>query len=320
MVVHDLEVRQSTQNGINCDDGGDYANPDTTRYVVFRNLDIHDIGGTGNQDCLKLSGLDNFWVLDSDFARCGGGSSGSGIDHVGCHAGVIARNTFTDMSGNAVQAKGGSEDIEIRWNRMVRAGARSVNMGGSTGTTFFRPPLSTSSPNFEARDIRVVANVIVESTASVAFVGCIDCLAANNTIVRPGNWIFRILQETTTGGGYTFLEAQNGRFVNNVVFYDSSIGTPTNIGPNTMPSTFTFENNLWYQNGNPSQSQPSLPSTETGTVAGQNPGFANPGSGDYSIDSTSPAAGAGTSVPDALGDFTGKCWASPPSIGAFEPN
>ena len=139
VVVHDIEVQNAANNGINCDDGGEYANPDATRYVVFRNLDIHDVGGSGNQDCLKLSGVDDFWVLDSRFARCGGGGSGSGIDHVGCHRGTIARSTFIEMSGNAIQCKGGSEDIEIHRNWITDGGARGVNMGGSTGfdrTTF----------------------------------------------------------------------------------------------------------------------------------------------------------------------------------------
>jgi len=65
--------------------------------------------------------------------------SGSGIDHVGCHHGLLALNHLHDMSGNAIQCKGGSEDLEIRWNHMVDAGQRAVNMGGSTGFEFFRP-------------------------------------------------------------------------------------------------------------------------------------------------------------------------------------
>ena len=45
VVVHDLEIRNTTQNGINCDDGGDTANPDASRFVVFRKLNIHDVSG-----------------------------------------------------------------------------------------------------------------------------------------------------------------------------------------------------------------------------------------------------------------------------------
>jgi hypothetical protein len=136
LIVHDLEIRSASGNGLNCDDGGEYANAEAARYVVFRGLSIHDIGGDGNQDGLKLSGLNDYFVLDSEFARSGGNDSGSGIDHVGCHRGVIARCTFREMSGNAVQCKGGSEDITIQWCRMIEAGQRAVNIGGSTGFEF----------------------------------------------------------------------------------------------------------------------------------------------------------------------------------------
>jgi hypothetical protein len=318
VVVHDLEVSNTTANGINCDDGDQRANVDASRYLVFRGLDIHDVGGSGNQDCLKLSGLNDYWVLDSAFARCGGAASGSGIDHVGCHNGVIAENRFTDLSGNGVQAKGGSENIEIRRNVMIRAGERAVNLGGSTGFEFFRPPLSTTAPNVEARDIRVIANIIEGGTSAVAFVGCVDCLAAHNTIVAPTNWVARILQETVTGGGYTFLESQGGRFVNNIVVTGSGLRTEVNVGAGTLPATFEFRNNLWYDRDNPSSSTPSLPVSESGSVIGEAPGFAGPS--DYTIGSGSRAAGAGETLGDTGGDMDRKCWATPPSIGAFEGN
>ena len=192
VVLHDIEVHTTLYNGINTDDGGDYGNPEATRFVVFRNLNIHDVGGSGNEDCLKLSGVDDYWVLDSEFARCGGGFSGSGIDHVGCHHGLIVGNYFHDLSANAVQNKGGSEDIEIRANHMVNSGQRAVNIGGSTGFEYFRPPPSTTQPNFEARDIRVIANLIEGSVAPLAFVGAVDSIAANNTIINPTNWLLRI--------------------------------------------------------------------------------------------------------------------------------
>jgi hypothetical protein len=318
VVVHDIEVSNTTANGINCDDGDQRANVDASRYLVFRGLDIHDVGGGGNEDCLKLSGLNDYWVLDSAFSRCGGAASGSGIDHVGCHNGMIARNRFTDLSANGVQCKGGSEAIEIRRNLFVNAGERAVNLGGSTGTDFFRPPLSTTAPNVEARNIRVIANVIEGGTSAVAFVGCVDCIASQNTIVAPTNWVVRILQETVTGGGYTFLESQGGHFVNNIVVTGSGLRTEVNVGANTLPATFEFKNNLWYDQDDPGSSTPSLPVTESGGVVGQNPAFSS--QTDFSIGATSPAAGAGATPSDTGGDFDGKCWASPPSTGAFEAN
>ncbi len=322
LVVHDLEVRNASGNGINTDDGEAYDDPDATRYVVFRNLFIHDIGAGGNQDCLKLSGVDDYWVLDSEFARCGGGGSGSAIDHVGCHHGLVARNLFRDLqdAGNAVQCKGGSEDIEIRANVMVDPGQRGVNMGGSTGFEFFRPPLSETEPNAEARDIRVIANYIRGGTAPLAFVGCDGCLAANNTIVDPENWILRILQETMTDPPYTFVPARNGRLVNNLVYFSrAGISTWVNIGGDTDPETFAFTANLWYAHDDPGQSDPAsaLPVPETGGLYGQDPLLVDPSSS-AEIDPGSPAVGAGTPLGELEADAFDHCWADPPSIGAHE--
>jgi hypothetical protein len=315
VVLHDLEVARQSGNGINIDDGGDVTDALATHHVVVRDVDIHQIGGNGNQDCLKLSGVNDFHVLDSSFRLCGGGMSGSGIDIVGGHHGLIARSQFTDLSGNAVQAKGGSVDIEVRANRMQNAGARAVNMGGSTGFDFFRPPLVTGAPNAEARDIRVVANLIQGSQSPVAYVGCVGCLVANNTLVDPERWVLRILQETTTSGGYTFEPARDGRFVNNLVYFTAGrLSTAANVGGNTAPETFQFAHNLWYAHDDPSRSRPQLPVAEVGSIVGRDPAFTS----GFAIGAGSPAAGAGDPSAGVRADLTGACYASPPSIGAYE--
>ena len=315
VVVHDLEGRSTAHNGINCDDGGDYDDDQATHHVVFRDLLLHDVGTGGNEDCLKLSGLRDFWVLDSEIHHCGGGGSGSAIDCVGCHRGVIARNYLHDLSANAVQAKGGTEDLEIRWNHFVNAGDRSVNMGGSTDLQYFRPPVSETSPNAEARDIRVIANLIEGAEASLAFVGCVECQAVNNTLVAPDRWIFRILQETVSDGTYEFEPCRDGRVANNLIWYsDATLSVHLNIGDDTSPETFAFDTNLWYAHDDPGASTPDLPVTETGGVVGLDPAFV----ADWQIDATSPAAGAGTPWPGVVGDMNGACYADPPSIGGFE--
>ncbi len=319
LVIHDLEIVGGSANGINCDDGGDYANGEATRYVVFRGLSIHDIGSGGNNDCLKLSGVNDFWVTGSDFARCGGGMSGSGIDHVGCHRGVVARSTFSEMSGNGVQCKGGSTDITVVGNHFVQAGERAVNLGGSTGFEYFRPPLSAGDPNAEARRIHVLANVIVGGTSALAFVGCVDCLAANNTIVDPERWPFRILQETVSGGGFTFLPASGGRALNNVVFFRAAdVSAHVNVGPDTDPASFTFQTNLWFSHDDPGASSPSLPVAEQGGLVGVDPAFVDAASGDFHLAAGSGAIGAGTDLPELSGDRDGACYADPPSVGAYE--
>jgi hypothetical protein len=318
VIVHDLEVANSTQNGINADDGGNYDDPDAARFLVFRNLYIHDVGAGGNQDCLKISGLDDYWVLDSEFTRCGAG--GSAVDHVGCHAGVIYGNHFHELGSNAIQCKGGAEDIEIRANLFEDAGQRGINMGGSTGFEFFRPSLSSDSPNAEARDIRVIANVFRGGVTPFAFVGCVDCVAANNVIDSPSNWVFRILQETVSNNEYEFLPASHGRFINNIVHFDGQVGTAVNVGVNTDPDSFILANNLWYRYDNPAQSSPpgGLPVPESDGIIGEDPLFVDVGAGDFRLGPRSPAIGTGLTQIGLGGDLDGVCFADPPSIGAYE--
>ena len=319
MILENLEVAGASANGINCDDGGEYANSNATRHILFRNLYIHDIGTGGNNDGLKLSGVNDYFVLDCEFRRMSAG--GSGIDHVGCHRGLIARCTFADAGGNAIQCKGGSEDIEIRWNQFTNGGARAINIGGSTGFEFFRPPLSTTTPNAEARNIRVVANVFRGSDTPAAFVGTVNSLVANNTVIQPTRWLLRILQETVSGGGYTFLPCGHNQFINNVVYFDrSQISTHVNIGANTDAASFAFANNLWYAFNQPNQSQPALPSVETNGIYALNPLFANAAGGDFSVPTNSPAAGKGKKLAGVRADFRERCYANPPTLGAFEAN
>jgi len=317
LIVENIEVTGATANGINCDDGGDYANSNATRSVLFRNLFIHDIGTGGNNDGLKLSGVNNFHVLDCVFARMSAG--GSAIDHVGCHQGLIARCTVADAGSNAIQCKGGSEDIEIRWNQFTNAGARAINIGGSTGFEFFRPPLSMTSSNVEAKNIRVLANLFQGSEAPIAFVGTINSMVANNTLIQPGHWIMRILQETVSSGGYTFLPCGHNQFINNLVYYDRSlISTHVNIGANTDAASFQFSNNLWYAYNQANQSQPTLPSPEVNGVYALNPLFVNIPLGNYSVATNSPAAGKGKRLTNLKADLLEHCFANPPTIGAFE--
>ena len=318
LLIQDIEVASATANGINCDDGGQYTNEHASGFLVFSNLFIRDIGAAGNQDGLKLSGIRDFYIYNLEIARCGGAGSGSGIDMVGCHRGLIEGGSFYDLSGNAIQIKGGSSDVEIRQCIISNAGHRGVNIGGSTGFEFFRPPLSTNTPAFEAANVRLYANIIIGSTASVAFVGCVDSVVANNTIINPTRWVFRILQETTSASGYTFLACASNRFDNNIVHYNHAVlNQYVNIGPDTLPTTFWVRNNLWYAHNNPAAPPHALPGHTTNNIFGLPPGFANADMGNYRIILPGAAVtnGAGQVM---VRDFDGVEYLQPPTIGAFE--
>jgi hypothetical protein len=318
VVIQNVVVYGASGNGINIDDGAEYGNDTAAHHVAVVHVDIHDIGNGGNEDCLKVSGVNDLFVYDSRFARCGGNAEGSGIDHVGCHRSIVARNVFDAMSGNAVQAKGGSTDVDIRQNRMHDGGARVVNLGGSTGLEYFRPPLSTTVANAEARRIRVFDNIVTGATgAPFAFVGCVDCLVAYNLVYGTPTWLIRILQETVSQSGYTFEPASNGRVIDNsFVWRAATLSTHVNVGANTAPETFTFSHNLWFAVDAPDQSTPTLPVAEDGSVIGQGTGYQEYGLDDpRTYECYGPEFGRGVPVVELTGYFDGTCRKTFSTIG-----
>lgn len=316
LVFEGFTLANGGEHGMNIDDGGSYDTP--AHHVVLRDIVVPGAGSGGNNDCLKMSGVDDFWVLGSDISAC---DRGEAIDMVGCHRGVIAQNHFHDVVGNGVQAKGGSSDTLIHGNVFSDIPGRAVNAGGSTGEAFFRP---IDAPH-EAANIRVVANVLLrvgaDSGAPVAYVGCDGCVFANNTVIEPRTWVARILQESTAA---RFVPSRNGLFVNNIVVLAmSDLRTFVNVGGNTSPETFTFGHNVWFatdQDGGwagPSYSDGLPP--EMDSILQMDPLFVDRAGGDYHLEAGSPAGGFGQALGFAQPpDFDGRCYADPPAAGAFE--
>jgi hypothetical protein len=150
------------------------------------------------------------------------------------------------------------------------AGQRAVNLGGSTGREYFRPP----GAGYEARDVTVEGCVLVGSMAPIAFVGVDGAVARYNTIYHPDKWVLRILQETV---GPDFVRCRNGVFERNlVVFRRANVGVFVNVGGNTQPETFRFASNLWFCADRPTASRPDLPVAELGGVYGVDPKLEDP--------------------------------------------
>ena len=286
--LHDLAFKGAKQNGLNIDDGGTYDKP--SHHLVLRNLKISDVGNRGNEDGIKMSGIDDFRVEGCTIENWGTGG-GSAIDMVGCHRGVIENNTIrqTRTGGTGVQMKGGCVDISVRKNRFENAGSRAVNIGGSTGLEYFRPPLKTP-PHSEAKDIRVEGNTFTGSDAPIAFVGVDGAVVRFNTIHLPNRWAIRILQETTEAG---FVPCRKGEFSGNLVVFRSTGWSEggVNVGPNTEAASFTISKNFWYCVDDPSRSKPKLPVEEKEGVYGRDPML----DGDLRPKSGSPAKGYGAS-------------------------
>jgi hypothetical protein len=296
--LHHLHFSGATGNGVSIDDGGKFSA--AARDIVLRGLRISDIGPRGNHDAIKLSGITGFQVEDCVIERWGTGS-GSGIDMVGCHNGLIARNVFRhsaaqgETGGNGVQAKGGSSGIIIRQNRFEHAGQRAVNIGGSTGVPYFRPPLDQwpkGAGFHEAKNIVVEGNTLFGSLAPLAFVGVDGATVRFNTIYRPGKWCLRILQETNAPG---FVPCRGGVITDNIIAFQSGAWAEggVNIGPNTAPESFRFARNHWFCLDRPDRSRPRLPAAEDGGSYGVDPQFENATALDLRIKVASPARGKG---------------------------
>ena len=250
--VSHLTFTNAEANGLNVDDGTQGTG---TKGIVLRDLTVIGRGSEGNRDGIKLSGLDNFKV-----ERCrveAWGSSGSGIDMVGCHDGLVKQCVFErDEAGyakalmsNGVQMKGGSARVTVQRCRFVRSGGRGINLGGSTGAAYLRP----ANTRAEAQDLVVEDCYFEGLMAPVAFVGVDGAIVRHNTIVSPGKWIIRILQENRATG---FAPSRNGSFTDNIVVYQSgSIGEAVNIGEGTEPASFAFARNVWFSQDRPSASQ-----------------------------------------------------------------
>lgn len=258
-----LIICGQTENGLNLDDGGQRTQP--VKGIRLLNIEVRDIGPTGNHDGIKCSGLAG---LEIDRCKLTGWG-GQGIDFVGCHHAIITGCVFEGKAGfsasAAIQLKGGTSHVTVTKCEFKNAGQRPLNVGGSTGLDYFRPP----DAGHEAKDIKVQDCLIEGSQCAAAFVGVDGAVFERNTILFPEKWIFRILQETS---GERFAPCRNVTIKDNrIVFRRSQMQVDINIGSGTTPETFVFQNNRWFAEDKPERSKPKLPSEETGGTYGQDP-------------------------------------------------
>ncbi len=258
-----LVVSGQSVNGLNLDEGGP-AQPPTTG-VVLENLTVEDIGPRGNHDGIKASGLADLVIRDCRITGWGG----QGIDLVGCHRVRIEGCRFTGKPGFSasagIQIKGGSSAVTVGNCDFDDAGERPLNVGGSTGLEFFRPP----GTRHEAKDIVVRGNRIRGSLCAAAFVGVDGAEFSDNTVLHPRRWIFRMLQETRAEG---FTPCRNVLVRGNrIVFRRDQVTAEVNVGDGTAPETLRFEGNRWFAEDRPQASRPKLPVAETEGIHGVDP-------------------------------------------------
>ncbi|RYG25222.1 hypothetical protein EON82_07930 [bacterium] len=283
LVLQDLVVQGAKDNGINVDDGGTYDTP--SHHVTIRRVVVSDLP-KGNHDGIKLSGVDDLTIDFCRIERWGG----SAIDMVGCHRALVTSCEFVDGGDSGVQCKGGSSDVTVEHSRFYSFGQRGVNAGGSTGSSFFRPPIASvrAGKRYEAKNVTVQGCVFSGGIAPIAFVGVDGATFRFNTIDDPERWAFRILQETASPD---FVHCRNGVVEDNLIVFKSDhwASGGINIGADTQPETFHFARNFWYCSDRPQNSRPQLPTFEKDGVYGQDPRLLT----SFSVRGDSPAANFG---------------------------
>jgi len=288
--LRDLAIEGAPLNGLNLDDGGSFETP--AHHLLLRGIVVRNCGRDGNEDGIKLSGLDDFRLEVCTVEHWGRG--GSAIDMVGCHRGRIEgctiRDSESEPASSGVQMKGGTSEVALLGCRFENAGQRGVNAGGSTGLQYFRP----KPEGFEARALSIEGCTFIGSETPIAFVGVDGALVRFNTFYRPRKWFLRILQETREEG---FVACRGGKFTDNLIAYRASeVSTPVNVGTGTAPETFEFTRNYWFCIDAPARSVPVLPTPEKDAQGGSDPRFLDAEKGDLKLAEGSPARGHGASA------------------------
>lgn len=281
ITLKDIGIRKMKMNGINVDDGGQRTKP--VQGIQIENVWVSELPA-GNHDAFKLSGVKDFSIRNCTATHWGG----SAIDLVGCHQGTIANCRLENGGDNGVQIKGGSTSVTVEACTFVSAGQRGVNVGGSTGVDFFRPPVDSIQPNAEARHIRVQGCTFVRGVSAIAFVGVDKATVSYNTIVNPQRWAFRILQETRLPG---FVPTRNVTISDNLIAFnpDQWREGGINVGEGTEPATFRFNRNFWFGR----EAKVHTMAADKASIFGIDPHISYAANGTVGVREGSPAEGFG---------------------------
>lgn len=265
------------KNGINIDDGA--PRKALSHHISLENVTVRNTGPRGNNDALKLSGVDHFVIRNCQFEKWGGAA----IDMVGCHHGLIEGCQLWGDAGfrnaGGIQIKGGSRFILVQNSTFRNAGERTISIGGMTGPQYFRPSIT----DYEARDIILAGNTFVGGETPIAWVTAQESHVHHNLFFLPGKWVGRILQETKDE---RFKPSGKGFFEKNMVVTDARLNEFFNVGWGTDPDSFVFSGNAWFRPD--SDYQPNLPTTEQAGIYDLDPMILDDGSDPLQANSADP--------------------------------
>ena len=324
VIIHDIEVNGSCGHGLNTDDGGEFDNFEATHHIVYRNLYVHNI----NDSPFKFAGANYTYIFDCEVENGHVTRSSGTIDHVGCHNNTIAYNYIhdpADQDGQGVLFKGGSFGAKVYNNLFVNAGL-AVTLGQHSGDNLFRPTLIKDNTMYEASDAIVYSNIFIGGKTSVVFGSSTKCYFVNNTVIKPSNFLFRVVRNSSNWEVLSNLGGAHDNIISNNIFCYGveAIAEALNLGMFTEVKdyrTFVMQNNLFFNTDNQKDNKPNdLDLFLHEATVFQDPLFADMSKNNFALQSESPAVkgGVNASFDFATEDFYGKKFADSRSIGAVQ--
>jgi hypothetical protein len=270
VVLEDIDFSGQRENGINIDDVTSSApiGADRSEGMVLRRVSVTLVPKDENYDGIKLSGLKNFLVEDCRIQ--GWSSNGCGIDMVGCYSGSIRGCVLDGQSKGQVgiQAKGGSESIEITDCLIKDSVDRGIQIGGATDLSSFRD----DNAIYEARDVQVSRCTIVGGETSIAMTGSHNTTINLSRLLYPKRWFFKAIRENPNT---RFLNTSKGLITKNVCVargrdFVGSIRVDSGVDKHTI----YFQENVWCCEDNPARDlRIGLPVHDSTGIVAQRPAY-----------------------------------------------
>lgn len=243
VIVQDLIITGATLHGIEASGARETSEPaNQGPSLTLRHVTVTHVGPIGRRNGLLLRNLDRVIIEQCAFEGWGG----SAVELVACNDVSIEKCSFRGLEDysqmNAVQIRAGSERVRIEDCLMIDAGVTAVAMGGQSSSEEFRGPAS-ANPRPEAARVRVTRNLVRGGHSAVAFINCDQCIARNNTIVRPQRWVYLILDND----GPQLAPSRRCTFASNLIHWQpGDLQRFSHLRDGAAANGLTLDQNLWW--------------------------------------------------------------------------
>lgn len=199
LVVKDLNINQATVNGICLGEPGDSPEPGhVSSNIQLRNIGVFRTGPRGQRHGLLIARSSEVHIENCRIEGWGG----SGIELVACRDVTVRRCRLKGLDDhgqiNGIRVRAASQRVQIEQCRLEDAGQCALSAGGLSDLREFQPPITSSAASgsaCEASQVQMENCTIVGGQIAIAFINANDCLARNNTIVRPRRCVMALLDQ-----------------------------------------------------------------------------------------------------------------------------